>query len=313
MKVFWNKDYTSVNYNFDTTKKSDNIVEIIKSKELDNIKIVDPSETVSKSLVDLLIGNHHDQGYISALVDGKNLNLAESSGFDWDENTYAFARAHTHGLIASVKDVITNGGRSGSLSSGLHHARPESGNAFCTINGVALSAFYAVQSGKNVVILDFDAHCGGGTFAHISKFLEENPEYLGKISQVDVSTNWFDSYGFGDEYFVDQETPEWASLMVMSQKTDYIEMIKLGLQVAETYRNENTVVIYNAGTDPLGYWGIDELVLAEREKLVSEWIGDTPAVFALAGGYSGKNFDRNDVARTHLLNINEWAWKTSNK
>jgi acetoin utilization deacetylase AcuC-like enzyme len=176
-----------------------------------------------------------------------------------------------------------------------------------------LSAFYAVQSGKKALILDFDAHCGGGTFAHISKFYEENPEHIGKISQVDVSTNWFDSYGFGDEYFVDQETPEWASLMVMSQKTDYIEMIKLGLQVAETYRDENTVVIYNAGTDPLGYWGIDELVLAEREKLVSEWIGDTPAVFALAGGYSGKNFDRNDVARTHLLNINEWAWKTSNK
>jgi acetoin utilization deacetylase AcuC-like enzyme len=176
-----------------------------------------------------------------------------------------------------------------------------------------LSAFYAVQSGKNVVILDFDAHCGGGTFAHISQFLKDNPEHLGKISQVDVSTNWFDSYGFSDEYFVDQDTPEWASLMVMSQQTDYIEMIKLGLQVAEGYRYENTVVIYNAGTDPLGYWGIDEAVLAEREKLVSEWIGDTPAVFALAGGYSGKNFDRNDVARTHLLNINEWAWKTNNK
>jgi hypothetical protein len=44
MKVFWNKDYTSVGYNFDTTKKSDNIVEIIKSKELENINIVDPSE-----------------------------------------------------------------------------------------------------------------------------------------------------------------------------------------------------------------------------------------------------------------------------
>ena len=313
MKVFWNKDYTSVNYDFDTTKKSENVIDAIKENGSSDIEIVDPSTVVDKSLVDFLIENNHEQDYVQALVDGGDIDLAESSGFEWDKNTYAFARAHTHGLVASVSEVIKNGGRSGSLSSGLHHARPETGGGFCTVNGVALASFYAVQSGKKALILDFDAHCGGGTFAHIGRFYENNPEHLGKIKQVDVSTNWFDAYGFGDEYFIDQETPEWATLMVMSQKTDYIEMIKLGLYIADGFRDENTVIIYNAGIDPLGAWQIDEETIAQREKIVSEWIDDTPAVFALAGGYSGKGFDRTDVARTHLLNINEWAWKTSKK
>jgi acetoin utilization deacetylase AcuC-like enzyme len=61
-------------------------------------------------------------------------------------------------------------------------------------------------------------------------------------------------------------------------------------------------VLYNAGMDPHqdcpvgGLAGIDELLLAQRERMVFEWCRrrDLPVAFVLAGGYIGP---RLDVAR----------------
>ena len=68
--------------------------------------------------------------------------------------------------------------------------------------------------------------------------------------------------------------------------------------------------IYNAGIDPIGSQGIDEEVIAQREKIVSEFIGNHKAVFALAGGYSGMSTTRDDVANMHLKTIYCWSWQT---
>ena len=68
--------------------------------------------------------------------------------------------------------------------------------------------------------------------------------------------------------------------------------------------------IYNAGIDPIGSQGIDEEVIAQREKIVSEFIGSHKAVFALAGGYSGMSTTRDDVANMHLKTIYGWSWQT---
>ena len=53
MKVFWNSDYTNIAYDFDTSRKSNNIVSIIKEnqempsqlrlhKDIPNVEICDP-------------------------------------------------------------------------------------------------------------------------------------------------------------------------------------------------------------------------------------------------------------------------------
>lgn len=312
MKIFWNKDYISVNHSFDTTRKSLNVIDLLELnknlpsqlKELKdvpkNIEVVDPDVSIDSSVTDDLIDRFCDPLYVRALKTGDKMNLAESSGFPWDKNTYKFARAHTHGLIASIEEVIKNGGRSGSLSSGLHHGSPRGGCGFCTINGIALSAIFAQSKGFHPIVLDFDAHCGGGTMEFLDEFVESQKST--DITHIDLSTNSFDSYDTGDK--------PWAYLDICGNQDNYLHRIELALKEADKFRNDKTIFIYNAGVDPVGAHGIDHRVIAEREKMVSDFIGKDKAVFALAGGYSGQSYSRNEVARDHLLNIVEWAWKT---
>jgi acetoin utilization deacetylase AcuC-like enzyme len=321
MKVFWNTDYTSIKHNFDTSRKSDNIIRLIEEdfetphkvrvmKDIPTVEIVDPEKTTDISVTEKLINNWLAPKYVVALKTNNDGYLSESQGFPWCSNTYKFARAHTHGLVASVNEVLVNGGRSGSLSSGLHHASKSSGAGFCTINGVALSAIHAHEQGLEPIILDFDAHCGGGTMDFLKTFnevLQTQNIIFGKstplIRHIDLSTNHFDEYDIGID-----ET--WANLHVLDWEEDYLEEIQKSLLLAEPFITDKTVFIYNAGIDPIGSHGIDEEVIALREKIVSDFIGLHKAIFALAGGYSGMSTTRDDVAKTHLKTIYGWSWLT---
>lgn len=322
MKVFWNENYTSIKYDFDTSRKSDNIVNLINKtiletpakvralQDVPRIEIVDPEKATDILKTEQLIKRWLHPQYVKALKTNDNPRLSQSQGFEWCPNTYKFARAHTHGLIASVDQVLENGGRSGSLSSGLHHASKTSGAGFCTINGIALSAIYAYEQGLEPIIFDFDAHCGGGTMDFLKTFngvLQTQNKILGKsiplIRHIDLSTNYFDEYDIG-------VNESWANLHVLDWEEDYLDEVRRSLALAKPYISEKTVFIYNAGIDPIGSQGIDEEVIIQREKIVSEFIGDRKAIFALAGGYSGMSTTRDDVAKMHLKTIYGWSWQT---
>jgi adenylosuccinate lyase len=111
--------------------------------------------------------------------------------------------------------------------------------------------------------------------------------------------NHFDSY---------ESDAKWSYLNVRGINDDYLDCIKEALEIARPLVTEKTVFIYNAGIDPMDAYEIDQEVIKQREKLVSNFIGDSKAIFALAGGYSGQNTTRDDVAKTHLYNIYGWAW-----
>jgi acetoin utilization deacetylase AcuC-like enzyme len=314
MKVFWNENYTCIKHDFDTSRKSNNIVSMINSdndiaervrllKDIPEIKIVDPEHITDISVTDRLISKWLTPKYVEALKTNNDSHLSQSQGFGWCKNTYKFARAHTHGLVASVDDVKAGSNRSGSLSSGLHHASRGSGAGFCTINGIALSAIHAYQQGFEPIVLDFDAHCGGGTMDFLKEFNKNFQTSVKPIRHIDLSTNWFDEYDIA-------ENETWASLHVLSREEDYLEEIRNALNLAEPFVTDKTLFIYNAGIDPIGSHGIDESVIAEREKMVSNFIGSNKAIFALAGGYSGGKTTRDDVAKTHLRTIYGWSWQT---
>jgi acetoin utilization deacetylase AcuC-like enzyme len=310
MKVFWNSDYTNISHDFDTSRKSNNIVALIKEnqempsqlrlhKDIPNVEICDPYTKTDVEVTESLINSWLTKNYAEALRTNNNRLLSESQGFRWCPNTYAFARAHAHGLIASVDEVKSVGGRCGSLSSGLHHASMGSGAGFCTINGIALSAIYAHEQGFEPIILDFDAHCGGGTMNFLNKFNNSLDHEQTPIQHIDMSTNHFDSY---------ESDAKWSYLNVRGINDDYLDCIKEALEIARPLVTDKTVFIYNAGIDPMDAYEIDQEVIKQREKLVSNFIGDSKAIFALAGGYSGQNTTRDDVAKTHLYNIYGWAW-----
>jgi acetoin utilization deacetylase AcuC-like enzyme len=202
--------------------------------------------------------------------------------------------ASTAGAVAAARE----GEISGSLSSGLHHARHGHGCGFCTFNGLAIAAKDAIRRGiPSVLILDFDAHCGGGT----ASLIAGEP----RITQLDISTNDFDSY------------PDAGNArLVIAEPKDYLQTIESELN--RLGHAGYGLVLYNAGVDPAGD-GVSQADLVTREEIVFEWIDsqESPAAFVLAGGYVGDGLTRNELVALHVSTITKaheiWARKQALK
>jgi len=225
----------------------------------------------------------HDAQYIDGLINDENTELTRS----------IFAST---GGVRDALDAMFVNGTSGSLSSGLHHAKRNRAEGYCFVNGLAFAVRRAISKHgvEKVGVLDTDAHCGGGTF----QLVGENEQVL----LADVSCNSYDSW---------QPNSERHYLEIVSNASEYLDAVTRALDHLEGV----DALIYNAGMDPFedcetgGMRGITREVLAERERLVAQWCEDTqtPAMFVLAGGYGGRNLDLDGVARLHLPTIKEFA------
>ena len=184
LKVAYNPKYTIAEYGFDTTRKAKWIADELENEAVPNTELLDPAAFINRAKE--LISEIHSQDYVQALITGSPSILATSQGFSWDKGIWEMALNSTAGVIAAT-EIALQEGAAGSLSSGLHHARRDSGAGFCTVNGLAVTATHAktLVDGR-IVILDFDAHCGGGTHSLIKDD--------GQILHLDLSTNGFDSY-----------------------------------------------------------------------------------------------------------------------
>jgi acetoin utilization deacetylase AcuC-like enzyme len=177
----------------------------------------------------------------------------------------------------------------------LHHAQRGADNGLCYLNGLALVVLAAIEKYglTDVGILDLDAHWGGGTF----QLIGSNP----KVRISDVTVSDFDRW---------QSSESRHHLMLVNDPSVYLDEVKKAL----THLEGIDFLVYNAGMDPFedcgtgGMQGITREILEERERLVAQWCIDTktPALFTLAGGYTGRNLDLEGVARLHLPTIREF-------
>jgi acetoin utilization deacetylase AcuC-like enzyme len=181
VKVFYSDAYVQAAHEFDTVRKSSWIAESLRDDPIPGVVIVKPEPVSAATLAGV-----HDPAYVDAVRTGYPRHLAESQGFAWDPGMWASVTASNGGTVAAALAALDDG-VAGSLSSGLHHARRGEGRGGCTFNGLALAA-HAVTSRRpgEVLIVDFDAHCGGGTASLI-----QNSE---RIRQLDVAVNGFDHY-----------------------------------------------------------------------------------------------------------------------
>jgi acetoin utilization deacetylase AcuC-like enzyme len=266
--VYYHPSYAAAAYAFPTTRKARWIAESLQAKPIPGIALENPQPLTEDDL-----RTTHDPQYVSAVRTGEPRGLAESQGLGWDLELWPMVLASNGGTVAAALRALRDG-RAGSLSSGLHHARRERGYGYCTFNGLVLAAQAALDAGAgDVLILDLDAHCGGGTHALIA----ENPH----IWQVDVSVDAFDRY----------EPGERTTLDIVASATDYLPTITRRLHDVQGQRFG--LCIYNAGMDPHedcpdgALAGITDQHLQEREELVFNWCrdGGLPVAFVIAGGY----------------------------
>jgi len=286
MRLYFSQQYLASEYQFDTTRKAGWIGESLSSRPIPGVELVEPVPLTVEEIATV-----HDQDYIEGIRTGQPYHLAQSQGFDWGRGLFPAVCASNGGVVAAALEAMRHG-VSGSLSSGLHHAGKDRGRGYCTFNGLVIAARKAMEAGaKSVLILDLDAHCGGGTASLI--------EGLPGIHQVDISVSYFD--GFEGMTNSVQE--------MVGMAYEYLPAIKRHLH--EVMADPPDLVIYNAGMDPFedcstgGLTGITFEMLRQREQLVFSTFRKEaiPVAFALAGGYVGYDLTQMDLVDLHRLTI----------
>jgi len=278
----------------ETVRKADEVAKRIHA-QFPEINLVSPEPATEEQLVIA-----HSADYVDAFLTGEPRWKAEAGLGEWSEEVVASVLASTGGVIAAALSALETG-KSGSLSSGLHHAATDHGAGFCTINGLAIAALIALQNGaRSVGILDVDAHCGGGTF----EILGDNPA----IRIGDVSTSAFDSWRSGQERH---------KLEITSDPEMYLNVVAEMLE----HIGRIDVLLLNAGMDPAqgggagSTRGFTSELLEQRELLVAEWCErtNTPVAFVLAGGYVGSSLTLGGVADLHMHTVAAIAGATVNR
>jgi acetoin utilization deacetylase AcuC-like enzyme len=287
VRVFYSPKYVGSGFAFDTTRKARWVADSLAESPISGIELIEPTPLTRE-----VIATAHHPDYVRAVETGQPRELAESQGFSWDAALWPMVLASNGGVVAAALAARENG-VAGSLSSGLHHAYHSRGDGYCTFNGLVLAANAVLASGaKSVLILDLDAHCGGGTAALIAT----EP----RIRQVDVSVCSYDSY----------PESERAQLAVVTTAAEYLQKIRRMLGEVDRH-GPFGLCLYNAGMDPSedcstdGLAGITREVLAERERLVFEWCAarQVPIAFVIAGGYIGPRLDERGLVALHRLTL----------
>ncbi len=295
MKIFFSPEYVASSVNFDTTRKAQWIRDSLLGNPIEGVEISNPQLVPISSILAI-----HDRGYVKSVQDGTPRHLAESSGFPWNQNVWKMVLASTSGQIAAVKAALSEG-VAGSLSSGCHHARREQGKGFCTFNGLAIAAHELSRLGRsNVLILDLDAHCGGGTHSIVQS--------MPWVTHVDVSVSPGGALGA----VFDSYTPSHQNgnvLVLVNNAEEYIPTIVRNLELLNDLPFD--FCLYNAGMDPYekchigGLRGITRAILEERERIVFDYFSkrNIPISFIPAGGYINENFAQCELVDLHRLTL----------
>lgn len=282
--IFYSPQYVGASYAFETTRKAQWVADSLQTQPLAGLQLVEPPPLTMAQLTAV-----HDDAYIRAIQTGQPAALANSPELEWDAAMWPMVLASNGGVVAAARAALEQG-LAGSLSSGLHHARRAAGAGYCTFNGLVIAAYEALAAGaQNVLILDLDAHCGGGTASLIAA---DTP-----IWQIDISTDGYDQY----------EATERLWLEVISNGGVYLATIQKWLTEADRQGLSFDLCLYNAGVDchadcPMGgIPGITLEVIRAREQLVLGWCQQRrlPLAFVLAGGYIGPNLDEQGLVALH--------------
>jgi acetoin utilization deacetylase AcuC-like enzyme len=286
VKVFYTEAYCDTSVAWDTTRKAAAVARSLIADPVDGVELLEPAQVSDTALEQVL-----EPAYFRALVGGAPESLAESNGIGWDERLLGAVRASTGGVCAAVIDALVGRRNAGSLSSGLHHARPERGSGFCTVNGLAVGAAAAFEHGaERVLVVDLDAHAGGGTAAYLPR-----PGF-GGLEQIDVSVIAYDTYSGVDR-----------ARLVLSEAGRYLADVERALTEVVSPGTVD-VVLYNAGMDPCdragGVAGVTREMLAQREALMFSWAAShgAPVAWVLAGGYT-TGMGMEELAGLHRMTV----------
>ncbi len=284
--VHFSPAYCDTTVAFDTTRKAAAIAASLDRQPIRHVRLVEPVPVTREQLLAV-----HSRAYVDAVLTGEPRALAVSNELPgWDEGLARAVCASTGGVLGAAMHALEQRTIAGSLSSGLHHAGRAAGRGYCTVNGLVVAAKAAVAAGaRRVLVLDLDAHCGGGT----ADLIVDEPG----IEQVDVSVDRYDYYGTHP-----------GARLTLTDGPGYLASVERALEGIDDPGSID-LMLYNAGMDPHercegGVPGISALTLDRRERTVFTWIARhrVPTAWVLAGGYTTR-MTMDELVHLHRLTI----------
>jgi len=217
----------------------------------------------------------------------KNLTLSPRMvrriGLPNTEISVKRARNSVAGTIAAAEAAL-RAGIGINLAGGTHHAYPDRGEGFSTLNDIAIASrrLLAQQLAERILIVDLDVHQGNGNAA---------------IFQNDSAVCTFSMHG-KDNYPLKKEQSDWdIALPTGTEDKEYLNLLEEALpKLIES--QEPQIVFYQSGVDVLATDKLGKLVLSKvgcrrRDELVFEHCSryKIPIVTTMGGGYSERMAD----------------------
>ena len=246
VRVFYSPDYVGSSYAFDTTRKAKWIADSLAARPIPGIELTAP-----RPLLEAEVAEVHDPEYVEAVRDGNAPPPRRIAGFQLGSRP-----------VADGAGLQRGSGRGGRRKR-CGRVAPGRCRAVCIMRGARRRRISARSTGsssprngfcgaESVLILDLDAHCGGGT----SRLIMEEP----RIRQVDVAVDGFDIYRPSSR----------CTLERVEDPQRYLPTIRQRLVELDHDRAAFDLCLYNAGMDPFegcstgGLRGINREILAER-------------------------------------------------
>jgi acetoin utilization deacetylase AcuC-like enzyme len=215
----------------------------------------------------------HDARFVRGVLGGSLKNGFGNRNFD----VSASLPFTTGSMLAAAEYAVLHREAVCSPTSGFHHAEYETAMAYCTFNGLMVTALALKEAGlvNRVGILDCDAHYGNGT-DHIIKKL---------------GINWVEHHTLGAHFHSEENVKNGEFERWLNKAIDRCLDCDLTL--------------YQAGADP----HVDDPLggilttqqMSERDQTVFERLGHIPLVWNLAGGYQIADGDTEEAKREPIL------------
>ena len=270
------------------------------SEQSHNIRLRKPNIITRDSLI-----LAHNPEYVDDFLEGRlsEKEMRRIGLTPWTPKMIERTLRLTNGAVEATIYAVNNGGITGNMAGGTHHAHRDFGSGYCIFNDLAISAIYALENlGLNrVAILDLDVHQGDGTATILSQ-----EERIRTIS-VHCSTN-----------FPFRKSVSDFDLPVEPLANDdtYLKAVLESVEICLSF--EPDLVLYQAGvdgleTDSLGKINVSREGMRKRNRHVFETmlVNRIPTVIFMGGGYSKHIDDTIDAFYDLFLDAADWnsRWK----
>lgn len=270
------------------------------SEQSHNIRLRKPKIITRDSLI-----LAHNPEYVDDFLEGRlsDKEMRRIGLTPWTPKMIERTLRLTNGAVEATIYAVNNGGITGNMAGGTHHAHRDFGSGYCIFNDLAISAIYALENlGLNrVAILDLDVHQGDGTATILSQ-----EERVRTIS-VHCATN-----------FPFRKSVSDFDLPVEPLANDdtYLKAVLESVEICLSF--EPDLVLYQAGvdgleTDSLGKINVSREGMRKRNRHVFETmlVNRIPTVIFMGGGYSKNIVDTIDAFYDLFLDAADWnsRWK----